>query len=101
MTTIALSLIVRVQRGVDNATYHHTYNSYDTIMNSSYTTTDTEIIVTFFIQGAQVLLAGNYSCNVQFRLSNVNHVNSMDTYSVQTTSICGEVNMVSGNFPPF
>ena len=98
MTSIALSLIVRVQRA-DNATYYATYNSYDTIINSTYTTTYTEIIYMFFIQGAQMLLAGNYSCNVQFGLQNVNHVNSGDTYSVQTTSICGVINTVSGNFP--
>lgn len=98
MTSIALSLIIRVQR-TDNATYHATYNSYDTIINSTSTTTDTEIIYTFFIQGAQVLPPGNYSCNVQFQLPNVNHVTSSDTYSVQTTNICGVINTVSGNFP--
>ena len=98
MTSIALSLVIRVQRTA-NATYHDTYNSYNSIINSTYTMTSTEIIYTFFIQGAQMLPAGNYTCNVQFDLSNDNHTTSIDVYSIETTSICGAINTASGSFP--
>jgi hypothetical protein len=93
LTTAALSLVVTVQR-TPNATYHGDYNTYPSIINSTRTT---EIIYTFVFNNGQ-LPAGNYTGAVQFDLANVNHTRSSDTYSIKTTSICGNINTVSGNF---
>lgn len=97
MTITALSLVITVQR-TENTTYYDTYNSNNAIINSTYTITTTEIIYTFFIESDQ-LLAGTNSCTAQFSLPDVNHTTSDDTYSIQTTNICGVINSASGNFP--
>jgi hypothetical protein len=97
MTITALSLVITVQR-TGNTTYFDTYNSDDGVINSTYTTSATEIIYTFFIQDDQLLLANTYSCGVQFNLSNSKHVTRNDQYSLQTTNICGTINSASGNF---
>jgi hypothetical protein len=97
MTIRALSLVIIIQ-DTPNTTYFGTYNSYNSIINSTYTTTNTQLIYTFFLQGGQVLPAGTYTCNVQFSLTNVNHTASNDQYSIQTTNICGVINSASGYF---
>lgn len=97
MTITTLSLVIIVLRD-ENTTYWNAYNNNNGIINSTYTTSDTEIIYTFFIQDNQLLLANNYTCGVQFNLPNLNHTTSDDRYSLQTTNICGITNSVSGNF---
>jgi hypothetical protein len=96
MTSTALSLVITVQR-TENATYWGDSNSYNTVINSTYTTSATEIVYTFFIESGQ-LPAGNYTCTVQFSLSGTNQTTSDDGYSIQTTNICGIINTASGNF---
>lgn len=98
MTTTALSLVIAVER-IDNCTYGSVWSSNTPPIGCNYTTTDTQIIYTFFIESGQVLLAGNYTCTAQFNVPGVNHTTSNDGYSIQTTSICGTINSASGNFP--
>jgi hypothetical protein len=97
MTLTVLSLVITIQN-TPNTTYFGTYNSYNSIINSTYTTTSTQLIYTFFIQGGQSLPAGTYTCNVQFSLTNVNHTASNDQYSIVTTNVCGVSNSASGYF---
>lgn len=97
MTITALSLVMTIQR-TGNTTYHNAYNSNNQIINSTYTTSATEIVYTFFIQGSQLLLANTYTCAAQFLLPDLNHTTSYDKYTVQITNICGITTSVSGNF---
>lgn len=96
MTTATLLLVVTVQR-TGNTTYHYAFSNYSPTINSTYTTSSTEIIYTFIIQTGQ-LPAGNYTCTVQFDLPNMKHTSSFDTYSITTTNICGNTASASGNF---
>lgn len=96
MTLVALSLTITVQR-IGNTTYHNAYTSYSPILNSTYTTTSSQIIYQFFIQTG-VLPAGNQTCAVQFHLNNVNQTTSADTYSMTTTNLCGSTNSAPSHF---
>jgi hypothetical protein len=67
MIIAVLSLMITVQR-TGNTVFNDTFDSDSPIINSTYTTSATEIVYTFFIQGNQLLRPNTYACSVQFHL---------------------------------
>jgi hypothetical protein len=81
----------------ENTTYDNAYSTHNTVIQSIYTTSATQIIYYFFIASGQ-LPAGSHVCAALF-YPGINHTTSDDQYSVQVTDICGVVSSLSGNFP--
>ncbi|UJR22669.1 hypothetical protein I4U23_025708 [Adineta vaga] len=96
MTTTELAVKITVPL-TDNPTYANAYSSYFPTIDFNHTTDSSAIYYYFFIASGQ-LPPGNYSCSVQFNLVNTNHASSMDTYTISTKNICGNVASASGHF---